>query len=410
MSNYGVIYKNESYVIVDYDNNRKQVPGLKFSNKKVANRELKQLIAKRIIVPTNRFKFKKEWLAYADWRGKLACTPVRLTKNGVSGYQSNWNKYISQCFPDVYLDELNNLHIIDFIKCCYKLPEPATYKTAKRMVRNIKTFLNRMILENKIAHSPVLAFKIHECYEVQPEDDDLFYRTETPTINKDQVRMIYDVLKKNKDKDHSAAIKFAVITAFIFLGLRRSELQGLRKCDLDLENRLVKVQGMFDYRGEGWRNRTKNRGSKRSIELDDRMFNFFSSWKKYLDRVKPHSNMLFPATRGTDPKAPLSIKYIREMIWEVFEEMGLAKLERKKGHLVVISSPFKNAVTKTFRHFVASALVENMTTLGLSKNEVMKRVGHTRWMTTESIYGNKTVASKEDKQKRLAAVSEALKF
>ena len=121
MSNYGVIHKNKSYVIIDYANNRKQVPGFKFSNKKTAELKLKELIAavasKRISIPKNRFKFKAEWLAYADKRIETASDPlIRLTKNGVSGYKGNWNKYISKCFPDVYLDELNSIHIIAFIK------------------------------------------------------------------------------------------------------------------------------------------------------------------------------------------------------------------------------------------------------------------------------------------------------
>ena len=77
------------------------------------------------------------------------------------------------------------------------------------------------------------------------------------------------------------------------------------------------------------------------------------------------------------------------MMWRIYERMGLAKLEWKKDHCVVISSPFKGSPTKTFRHRLATALIDAMNSeAGLTANYVKSVVGHTRFTTTQDRYGN----------------------
>ena len=92
--------------------------------------------------PSNLW-FKSEWKKFTDDRLDIAADPtLQLTIGGSTAYQSDWNKRIEPLFDDCLLSDFNGEHLEAFLIKCHKAGH--AYKTLKRMVRNIKAFLNVM--------------------------------------------------------------------------------------------------------------------------------------------------------------------------------------------------------------------------------------------------------------------------
>ena len=374
-----------------------------FNLKSEANNYLAKLIAKdaQEAAPISDYKFKDEWLAYSQRRLLAAENPEnRLTVNGVQGYLGDYNQRISKFMPDVLLSDFNLQVMEQFLRNCHA--NGHSYKTLKRTVRNIKTFLRRMESEGKKPCLNNLNFKIHEFYEIVPADDDKYFENVPTVISDDQIRSILQKLSDEKLKDDKCAMKFGIFTMSLFFGLRRSELLGLKRSHVDLKDNLLHVVGMRDRDGN-WINRTKNRGSKRAIQLDEHSAKFLKYWLDYVNANYPHSLWLFPSLRKNTYNS-LSSHAVSDLIWSTYADMGLAKIERRHGgHTKVISSVFKGAPLKTFRHRLATVLINCMNSeKNLDANQIKSIIGHTRFQTTRDRYGNHTLLGTEEERKALA--------
>lgn len=409
--------KRKNYVVLDYDNNRNQVA--KFTNETLAKQYVKneqakqlQLEHSKIIAKGKRFKFKEEYKKFADTMISLGKDPdVRLSYKGVCGYLGHWNKYINPLMEDLYIDEVARPEFGAFLVKVRKAG--GTYKTCLDITTKVKTFLSDAKADGKIIDHPILAFNATKYVPIQPNTDAEKYPIRTRAITREEVTKLYNYLFNLKDKSDYDAIRFALVALFSFFGLRRSELLALRKCHIKLngdhEQSLphIKIKSTFDYE-EGIKERVKNRGSLRNIVLTPKQLAFLNWWMDYLDKSSPYNQHIVPNTR--DSSGPISPKALHKYIWTAFAEVGLATIEySKKGDYVIcVDSPFKGCLTKTFRHFVASSLVSQRHALKMDQNYIMERIGHTRWATTEGIYGNKVVQS--EMKKTISKTSKALDF
>lgn len=406
--------KRKNYVVLDYDNNRNQVAKFKdgtLAKQYVRKEQAKQLQLEhnKIIAKGKRFKFKEEYKSFAEyWVGLGKDPSVRMSYKSVQGYLSHYHNYIGPLFEDLYLDEITEQEYIQFL--VKVRAKGGTYKICEDLTTKIKKFLRKCIAQGKILGHPILAFKCPDCQEIQPNTDEERYRIETRAITKAEVIKLYDYLFLKKDNSDYDATRYALVAMFSHLGLRRSEMLALRKCNVFLDDKRphIKVSATFDYE-EGLRHRVKNKGSKRPIYLTTKQYMFFKWWMSYLDEKSPYNQYLLPSVNSSG-SGPISHKAMMKYLWTALSEVGLAEIQLSpKGDWVkVIDSPFKGCITKTFRHFVASSLVSKMKHLGLDKNYVMQRVGHTRWQTTESIYGNKIVD--EDYENTIANTAKALDY
>jgi integrase len=309
--------------------------------------------------------------------------------------------------PDVLLSDFKTVVLEQFLKDCNK--NGHQYKTLKRQVRNIKTFLRRMNSEGKKPCLDTLDFKIHEFYAIVPSDDSKYFEKVPTVIQDNQVKAILEKLNSEKLKDEDCAMKFGIFTMSLFFGLRRSELLGLKRSHVDLENNLLHIEGIRDRNGQ-WLNRTKNRGSKRSIELDSQSSKFLKYWLDYVSANYSHSLWLFPSLKKTT-YGSLSPKKVSELVWTTYAEMGLAKIERRKdGHVKIIESTFKGAPLKTFRHRLATLLINSMNSeASLDANYIKSVIGHTRFQTTRDRYGNHNlIGTDEERKARIRAKEKAL--
>lgn len=405
--------KRGKYVVVDYDDNRKQLA--KYADHKLAKQFVKNKLAEelqlknnQIIAKGKRYKFKEEYKAFAEYWVSLGKDPtVRMSFRSVQGYMSHWHNYIEPYFEDLYLDEVTE---DEFVKFLVKVKQAGTYKVCKDLTTKVKKFLRKAISQGKILNHPILAFKAPDCQEIQPETDEEKFEKQTRAITKEEVTKLHNYLFLKKDNSDYDATRYALVALFSYLGLRRSELLGLRKCNvfLDVKKPYIEIKATFDYE-VGLRHRVKNRGSKRSIYLTPKQYQFFKWWMSYLDENSPYNQYILPAVNSSG-SGPMSHKAMMKYLWTAFSEVGLAtiKLSEKGDWVTVIDSPFKGCVTKTFRHFVASSLVSKMKLYNLDKNYVMQRVGHTRWQTTESTYGNKLID--EDYENTISNTSKALDY
>ena len=413
--------KNNKFVIQDMDDGRKQY-GKPYKSQSAAKTALKKLIADvatEEVVVGNRYKFKDEYKKYAESRIVQAeDSSVRLTLASVKSYESYYRNYIADCFPDIYLDEVKGKILHNFVACIYK-EKNATWKTAKNIIGRIKTFLRYCLGEGMIKHCPVLEWKMSKQYDLQPMDDDLYYQNVSTPINPSEVKMLMDNLIKNKDNDFYSGYKLAVIATLTFTGLRFSELKGIKKDSIYLKDGTIFVAGVFDHNENMWKNKTKRKASKRHIEIQD---SFMPILKWWLDKIKDMRNpYLFPSLRTT---GPISQHKFRALIWTAFEKYGLAELEWKhkkyngkysrgiSTSFTVKESPFKGCPTKTFRHSLATALVNAVKSdPALDQNYVKSVLGHGDYKTTEGIYGNHVLrVTNEERTARRAAVARAMKL
>lgn len=402
------INKKRNFWIVLQKPGRKQLA--KFESKSAAKDYVDKLEAKQAeqTQPVSDFKFKTEWLNYANQRlADAHNVENRLTISGVQGYMNDYNQRISKYMPDVLLSDFNTIIMEQFLKAAHQ--NGHAYKTLKRQVRNIKTFLRRMNAVGKKPCLDTLNFKIHEFYAIVPADDNKYFEAVPTVINDKQVQAILEKLNSEKLKDEDCAMKFGIFTMSLFFGLRRSELLGLKRSHVDLQNNLLHIEGIRDRNGQ-WLNRTKNRGSKRSIELDPHSSKFLRYWLDYVNANYSHSLWLFPSLKKTT-YGSLSPKKVSELIWTTYADMGLAKIERRyDGHIKVVESLFKGAPLKTFRHRLATLLINSMNSeKTLDANYIKSVIGHTRFQTTRDRYGNHTlIGTEEERKARMEAKQRAL--
>ena len=328
--------------------------------------------------------FKSEFKKFADERKEIASDPtIQLTFGSAQGYLSDFNQRIEPLFDDCLLSDFKYDQMSSFIIKCHKAGFP--YKTLARMARNIKAFLKVMAERGNNPCLDMLKYNITKQWEVVPADHELRYETKTSVIDEDQLgKMILD-LQKHKDKDFKSAYKFALISTLFLFGLRRAEIKGRKQKDVDFDNSFLTINSVYIAREGGLLKRTKNKGSFRNIDVDENGLLFFNWWINTVKKYKPKSDWLYPSFRG---ETPISDSGFSNLLWQTFADYGFAKIHYHNGHVVVDESPLKNAVSKTFRHRLGTALINAMDYEKLSRNYIKKTLGHTRFATSQDRYGN----------------------
>ena len=342
------------------------------------------------IKPSNLW-FKSEYKKFADERLDIAADPtIQLTVGGATAYMSDWNKRIEPLFDDCLLSDFKYSQMSTFVIKCSKAGHK--FKTLSRMVRNIKAFLNVMAERGNRPCLDMLKYDITKQWEVVPADHEERYEKETVIIDEKQLGdMILD-LQKSKDKDFKSAYKFALISTLFLFGLRRGEVKGRKQKDVDFDNAILSINSVYIQKEGGLLKRTKNKGSFRNIDVDENGLLFFNWWINTVKKFKPDTDWLYPSFRGD---SPLSDSGFSNLMWETLSDYGFAKIHFHKGHVVVDESPFKNAVSKMFRHRLGTTLINSMDYEKLSRNYIKKTLGHTRFTTSQDRYGNhNTVVAK----------------
>ena len=400
------------YVIQDYGNNRKQVRDkhnkkLIFSNRTEAKAYCKELVGaveRKEIKLYDRHKFLVKYKEYADFRVHNANQPgSRDSVTYVNGILSIFNKHLTPYFPDVHLDEVDGEVLEKFVAALKSAGVP--HKTNKNIISHIHTFL-RWCMFKKYHHGfgSALEWKIgkHGSSYLLPDNDDELYEKETYVLTHEEANKVLAYVKSRKDLSRDDAVAYGFFCVLGFFGLRSSEIRGLKKTSFDFDKNIVSIKGAYHAR-TGYVNKTKNRGSRRVIPFTPRQAEHFKWFANYMLELRPHNKYFFPGARGD---GPIGEYYSRKLVWKTYEAVGLAKLDwytqANTKQVKVIDCKFKGEPTKTWRHFVALNMINNMEVLGLTPNEIKQRIGHTRWTTTVDRYGNHNEAFTAENNKAIA--------
>lgn len=337
-----------------------------------------------------------------DRQAVAAKSTLALTIKGLSGHVSDLKLRVKPYMPNVLLSDFKYPIMKQFLIDCHAAGHK--YKRLQRTVKHLKTFLRVMQALGNNPCTDMLAFDINTVHEIKPADHNEVYEQPVEVIDEETVKKILIDLNANKDKDYKSAISFAVVCTLFLFGLRRSEMMALKRHHVNTRDGVLSIKGVYLPAEGGYLRRTKNRGSFRDIDMDENGTKFFYWYLNWLEKNMPHSNWLFPSSRGSNP---LSSKSLSNIMWSIYERMGLATLEWKENnnYCVVKKSPFKYAPTKTFRHRLATMLIDAMHyEKGLTANYVKSVVGHTRFTTTQDRYGNhnrKVVKAKTNAKSRV---------
>jgi len=351
--------------------------------------------------PEGAITFVTAFKKFADWKLSLHSENGRVDYHSLQRYDTEYRQRISQYMNhNVLLSDFNIVAMEEYLDNLKAAGVP--FKTMRKSVKDIKHFLRRAKAVGLEPNESMLTYNILDNLAVVPENDDEIYKKEVDIniLDEAKVTAIMDQLYQGmKAKDINATNTFAIFCMMFFFGLRASELSGIRKDAVDLERGLLHIQGT--WRHHKWRNKTKNRGSRRSIEIDPPAAKFLEMWLYYRMEYKPDNIYLLAGKNN----GPLSYQYIYDHIWKTYAEHGLAEIEYKKGgHVKVISSPLKGFPTKIFRHRLSSHLIAAMNSNPLlDRNKVKRLIGHTQFSTSSEIYGNKEIRGTEEERKALAA-------
>lgn len=433
------IIKKAGWQILNYSDKRKVVKAIdgnkRWSNRKDAEKAKDSLIAavatKKVIL-SGRHKFKEEYLKFASMTLERGHTKgTRLTIASARGYLSNYKNYISDCFPDIYMDQVSGPVLESFVQKIYQTKHNnftgrSIWFKVKDVVYKIKTFLRYAAGEDMEINEKAFHWHLKNQYHLQPEDDRLFYSKVTQVIQPAEAARLINGLFANRQDSHIALLKLTAIASFTYLGLRYSELKGIKKADVNLSDQTIWIGGAWSTSENRYVKRTKKKNSTRFVEIQNDYLPYITEW---MDRIKDIDNpYLFPSLRT---KEPMSNHAFRSMIWMTYEEYGLATLSWKikdynnvdgkrntkargiSKSFTVVSSPFKDCPTKTYRHSLATHLVNAVKARGslIDQNYVMNVLGHGDYKTTENIYGNHVLEiSPEDRAARRLAVQKAMRI
>ena len=389
MTDLKVTKRKGAYVIQDYANGRKQVRDkhnkkLTFTNRRKA--EIKLI---------DRHKFMDKFKEHADFRIDMANQPgARDSVGGVSGYLSYYKKYLVPHFPDIHLDQVDGPILAEFILALKTAGVP--HKTNKNIIQHIHTFL-RWCLYKSYHHefSSALNWKIgkHGSSYLLPENDDELYETETEVLTNAEANKVLAYVKDHRELSRDDAMAYGFFTMLACFGLRSSEIRGLKKTSFNFDNNTVSIKGAYHAR-TGYVNKTKNRGSRRILPFTPRQAEHIKWFADYMEKLRPHNKYFFSGARGD---GPIGEYYSRKIVWKTYAAVGLANIriytQANTEQYEILECRFKGSPTKTWRHYVALNMINNMEQLKLTPNQIKARVGHTRWTTTIDRYGNHNEAS-----------------
>jgi site-specific recombinase XerC len=407
---YRVTPKNNKWIIQNI-NDRSTVSDKPFIKKTDAENAMYAMIASegnQITSTPTLLTFKQAFKKFADWKMSLYSPDGRVSEHSLKRYDQEYRLRISKYMDDqVSCKDFGITHMETYLD---KLKAAGvSFKAMRKSVKDIKHFLRRANAVGQDPNLSMLTYNIYDHLGVVPQDDDLIYTREIDIniLSEEKVAaIINDLYEGMKVGDLDKTNTFAIFCMLYFFGLRASELSGIKKdfhpkhsC-VDMENNFLKIRGI--YKEGKYINKTKNRGSKRDIEIDVDARKFLDMWLYYRMEHKPDNVWLLAGKNG----GPISYTYIRDRIWKTYAKHGLAEIEYKyAGHVRVISTPLKGFPTKVFRHRFGSHMITAMNSNPLlDRNRVKNEIGHTKFSTSSDIYGNKLIRGTDKERAALAKV------
>jgi len=230
-----------SYVIMDYDDNRKQIgKSIKFiKDAKLVKKDLEKKEFRGIVKLGDRHKFKDKFEEFGQYRYADACDETKaITKQGTKNYLSYSRRHIALYFPDVYLDEVDAMVLEQFVVNC--LDNKITWKTAKNIIRHIHTSLRWfMVKKYHDNFASALNWKIHKQHHLKPRNRDDEVQTKSEVISPEEACRVLSYVAKHRFRSKKDAFAYGIFIILATFGLRPSEVQGLHRSNFNFIERFV---------------------------------------------------------------------------------------------------------------------------------------------------------------------------
>lgn len=298
----------------------------------------------------------------------IPTTPAGLT---VKAYLEEWLDYIhAHVRPSTYAGYESNTRL-------HLAPRIGKKLLVKLSVRDVRLMITAMRRDGmkpraiQYAHATLRAALEHACREeLLTRNVAKLVRVEQPAKNDDTPP--YTVVEAKAFlrvvADHRLA---AMWTVMLLLGLRRSEVCGLRWSDLDLEAGTLRIaRGIHRVNGSLTALPTKTRRSARTVPLPDLCIRALTEYRDAHDQRRAELGLawietgyLFTTRHGT----PLEPRNLTRMFAQICEHHGLRRI-RLHG----------------LRHSCVSLLLA----LGVHPRVVMEIVGHSGIEMTMNVYGH----------------------
>jgi len=405
---YRVTPKNNKWIIQSTaDRKTIKVDGSPFTKQTDAKAAMFKLVSGGKSETTPGITVVDAFLKFAELKANLKNQTNRVTAHSLQRYMTTYRNRIVPYMDKTVL--LSNFKLGDmeaFLKKAYDAG--VTFKTLRNTVKDIRHFLKQANLRDWKPCRDMETFKIYDYHYVVPNDDALITRKPTNVLSQEKcfklIMNAYLNWQRSNNLDRDAAYRFAIFSLMFMFGLRASEMLGLKRSSIDLVNKTLKVEGVYIQAEGGYLNRLKNRGSRRTINLDEDSIKFFKMWFYYLDGMERDNSYVLPANKLYDKKdGPVCYKYVNNQVWRGYAEEGLADCTFKRdGSVVINSSALKGHPTKTFRHRFCSKLMRALRDQDMDQNQVKYDAGHVKFTTTSEIYGDHLVDISKDDQERVA--------
>ena len=334
-----------------------------------------------------------------------------------------FNKYIKPYFPNnkngssVLLTQVSpHLHAIPFFKKI-RNDAGATWKTADNVVKSIYTALNYAVECQYIRHTNGFEkFSPRKSSALKSRDQSLMQTKKTPMISLNEaVSLIKHFIKPCQEhKNIKDLQKLAVVSTFIFTGMRMSELRGLRWEYINFETQKWEIAKTVV--GSEVYDATKADGSPRVNKFHPEHLKVMKAWKKALSlHFTPRKcPLVFPSLRNQGSIIPICDRTVNDWLKFAYHDLGFAVIETVKNksgdsklYTRTVSSKFGNNPSRIFRHFASTSLLDNQNKFPVLTDNVVKGyIGHKDIeMTKYYANHNDLNTSKEHEEK----IQEALK-
>ena len=364
-----VTKRNNYYVVQLADELGKYKQVAKFDNELDANVYRKQLTENqtKALKDQATISVREAWKQYSNYKWELYNTHDKLSQHQAEDYLRTC-KMVQDWFPGHIL--LRNITCKDLKNFFVKLQqEGQSFNNAKINTYRFKGMFEYFIGEEVVDYSDfsIKLFRVGNHPELGEHTPKV-----TPLYNRGEYTSIFNSIKNINKDSYMDCVCFVGVASTMLTGARPAEVRGVEWSKISFQTgRLVIDQQALDN-GQIVE-RTKAKGSDRTLVLPTRLIKILIRWKDQQAKTIPNAKYVLEMP---GKNRPITDVVLRDFFFSHLEKLGLA--EKFKG------SPFKS-----FRHTVATALVnEQIKSPDLDDNRLKRQIGHRDTKLTKGLYGN----------------------
>lgn len=172
-----------------------------------------------------------------------------------------------------------------------------TASTRARKISAVKSFFRYLMKMEVIDRNPADGLETPKIEKKEPK-----------VISMDDASEILFAAKNSGDSEHTWFRNYAIMSVFLFTGIRREELTNIKLAAIDMDGRKILIHG---------------KGSKqRTVYMNDMLHSVLSeyvmAYRKYLKPAEK-SEYLFPSSQADK----MSVRTVNKIVNEMFEKAGI---------------------------------------------------------------------------------------